>query len=145
MPSSPYTDDLEGVPPGSMLIRLISPHFVDWAGGSPTLTTQAVQFYDQARAEKAGCPAPGLSVIVERLATTRDQLLERYSGYGLARLPVDVVRASECGVQLWPTDDEPAHAVVFRLDGGPSLPGSARKRWRDALSTNWLATPPRTS
>jgi hypothetical protein len=143
--STPYQDDPAGVPPGSMLIRLVSPHFVDWADGSPTLTTQAVQFYDQVRAEKAGCPAPALSVIVERLVSDRHALVARYAAFGLAALSVDVVRTSECGVQLWPTDDEPAHAVVFRKDGGATLSGSARKTWRDALNDGWIAHPPRVS
>lgn len=61
-----------------------------------------------------------MSVIVEHLADPIDVLAQRYAGEGLAYLDADLVRGddNERGIQPWQRDDELAHAVVFRTDGG---------------------------
>ena len=146
--SSPYLDDTNGIPPGSFILRRISAQWVDWETlndrGQPRVTKEAVQFYDQQRAEQAGCPGPALSVVVEHLAASPADLAEKYAGFGLARLSVDLVRENGvCGVQLWPTDDESAHAVIFRVDGGNRPSDGTRKRWAQALTDGWLCLPPR--
>ena len=108
------------------------------------MTKEAVQFYDQLRAEQAGCPGPALSVIVEHRAASLADLEEKYAGFGLARLGVDLVREQgACGLQLWPTDDEPAHALIFRVDGGNRPSDGTRKRWAQALTDGWLILPAR--
>ena len=94
-------------------------------------------------AAKVGCPGPALSVIVESLADPIEVLIDRYAGDGLASVTADVIRGdSEYGIQLWPTLEEPAHAVVFRVDGGRDLPKSVKRRLAAHLSQNWV-TPPR--
>lgn len=145
---SPYTDDPTGIPSGSWLIRRIAPPFVDWSvvdgAGHPRVTKEAVQFYDQARAQQAGCPAPALSIIVESLADDLEILKARYPGVGLARVRVDTIReGGSCGAQLWPTAEEAAHAIVFRIDGGNRPSDGSRKRWAAELTANWLVPPPR--
>ena len=145
---SPYIDDLESIPPGSLVIRRISTQWVDWEtlddGGRPRVTKEAVQFYDQVRAEQAGCPAPALSVIVEQRADPIEDLIARYTGFGLARVSVDIIReGGACGIQLWPVDDEPAHAVVFRIDGGARPSDGTRKRIAKAMTEGWIHLPPR--
>ncbi|MXW96113.1 MAG: hypothetical protein F4110_05265 [Acidimicrobiaceae bacterium] len=108
------------------------------------MTRQAVQFYTEEMAARVGCPGPALSVIVESLADPLEVLRGRYAGDGLASITADVIRgeASERGIQLWPTPWEPAHAVVFRTDGGRDLPKSVKQRLAEHLSKNWV-TPPR--
>lgn len=146
---SPYEDDPVGVPPGTRLLRRINPKFCDWvaldAAGNPRVTRQAVQFYTEEMAARVGCPGPALSVIVESLADPLEVLRGRYAGDGLASVTADVIRgdAGERGIQLWPTAEEPAHAVVFRADGGKDLPASVKKRLAEHLSKNWIAPPER--
>ena len=146
---SPYSDDPVGIPPGAPLLRRVNPRFCDWnaldAALNPRVTRQAVQFYTQEMAVKVGCPGPALSVIVESLADPIEVLLDRYTGDGLARVTADVILgdSGEYGIQLWPTLDEPAHAVVFRVDGGRDLPKGVKKRLAEHLSKNWVAPPRR--
>lgn len=146
---SPYEDDPDGVPPGARLLRRVNPRFCDWhtldSAGNPRVTRQAVQFYTEEMAAKVGCPGPALSVIVELLADPIEVLAERYPGDGLACVTADVIRGDvgERGIQLWPTPEEPAHAVVFRVDGGRDLPASVKKRLAEELSGNWIAPPER--
>jgi len=145
---SPYEDDPVGILPTARLLRRINPRFCDWntldAEGNPRVTRQAVQFYTEEMAARVGCPGPALSVIVKSLADPIEVLEERYAGDGLACVTADVIRgdAGERGIQLWPTIDEPAHAVVFRTDGGRDLPKSVKQRLAENLSKNWV-TPPR--
>ena len=146
---SPYEDDPVRVPPGTRLLRRINPKFCDWealdAAGNPRVTRQAVQFYNEEMAARVGCPGPALSVIVESLADPLEVLRGRYAGDGLASVTADVIRgdAGERGIQLWPTPEESAHAVVFRVDGGKDLPASVKKRLAEHLSKNWIAPPER--
>jgi hypothetical protein len=150
VPGSPYTDDREGVPPGSRVIRRINGRFVDWDKGEsspPRIRSQAIQFYDAELAAKFGCPGPALSVIVESLVPSIEELVAKYSDDGLAYLEVDLIRGEngEQGIQLWPRDDEPAHAVVFRTDGGRDLRGSLKKTLAEHLTANWISLPERYS
>ncbi len=144
---SPHEDDPVGIPPGARLLRRVNPRFCDWDtcddASNPRITRQAVQFYTPEMAVKVDCPGPALSVIVESLADPIAVLSERYEGDGLARVTADVIRgaAGECGIQLWPTSQEPAHAVVFRLDGGRDLTASFKKRLAGHLTKNWVVRP----
>ena len=146
---SPYDDDPIGIPPGARLIRRVNPRFCDWnaldAEGNPRVTSQAVQFYPEKMAARFGCPGPALSVIVESLAEPIKVLVDRYAGDGLARLTADVIRGPDGkrGIQLWPMPEEPAHAVVFRVDGGRDLPRKVKKRLAEHLSENWIKPPTR--
>lgn len=146
---SPYEDDPVKIPPGSRLLRRVNPRFCDWnafdAAGNPRVTRQAVQFYTQEMAAKVGCPGPALSVIVELLADPIETLRDRYAGDGLAYLNADTIRgeSGERGIQLWSTPEEPAHAVVFRVDGGQDLPKSVKRQLAEHLSKNWVVPPKR--
>ncbi len=150
MDPSPYRDDLDSITAQCRLIRRINRHFCAWnsldSKGNPRVTSQAVQFYTQDMAEKLGCPGPALSVIVESIADPISVLINRYQGDGLAFLNAGVVRGDgERGIQLWPTDEEPAHAVVFRTDGGKDLSRGVKKQFAEHLSRNWIVTPVRSS
>ena len=146
---SPYEDDPTGIPPGARLLRRVNPKFCDWnaldAAGNPRVTRQAVQFYTEEMAARVGCSGPALSVIVESLADPIEVLIDRYAGDGFACITADVIRgdSGECGIQLWPTLEEPAHAVVFRVDGGRDLPKSVKRRLAEHLSQNWVTPPQR--
>lgn len=148
--SSHYEDDPVGIPPGSFLIRSISSQWVKWENGDdqgrPRVTSEAVQFYDLKRATRVDCPSPALSVIIQHLADSLDVLAKRYHPNGLARISADSIRAGDsCGIQLWKTEKEPAHAVVFRLDDSPKLPKSTRRQWAGELTMGWLVLPPKPS
>lgn len=146
---SPYKDDPVGIPPDASLLRRVNPRFCDWdaldAAENPRVTRQAVQFYTEEMAAKVGCPGPALSVIVESLADPIEVLLDRYAGDGLAHITADAIRgdSGQYGIQLWPTLEEPAHAVVFRVDGGRDLPKSVKRRLAEHLSQNWVTPPQR--
>lgn len=133
MESRPYRDDHELVPSGARLIRRISPHFVEWSDvdhdGNPYVKSQAMQMLDAQRAAAFGCPGPGMSVIVEALADPVGVLIDRYhsrNGDGLAYLEASMIRSDQVGIDFWPTEDEPAHAIVFRFDGGKNMPGALK-------------------
>lgn len=148
--SSHYTDDLAGIPPGSFLIRRISAQQADWSvlddRGRPRVTKEAVQFYDQIRAERAGCPGPALSMIAEHLVGDLAALEARSAKYGLARISANSIRQDKvCGIQLWTTEEEPAHVVVFRLDGGNKPSDRTRKTWAAELTLGWIVPPPNPS
>lgn len=104
-----------------------------------------MRFYPKEMAARFGCPGPALSVILESLADPIEVLVERHAGEGLARVTADVMRGAggKRGVQLWPMPEEPAHAVVFRLDGGRDLPRKVNKRLAEHLSENWIVPPRR--
>lgn len=145
---SPYQDDLHTIPNNARLIRQINPRFCEWEtldyGGNPRVTSQAVQFYTPKMAMQVGCPGPAFSVIVEHLADPLPELTLRYQTYGLARLDAQLIRdTGALGIQLWPTAIEPAHAVVFRIDGGHRLSDSAKRTLAKNLSSNWIKLPPR--
>lgn len=145
---SHYQDDLHRIPNDAQLIRQINPRFCDWGtldyNGNPRVTSQAVQFYTPKMAVQVGCPGPALSVIVEHLADPLPSLTRRYQTYGLARLEAQLIRnTGALGIQLWPTDREPAHAVVFRIDGGNRLSEGAKSKLAKHLSSNWISPPPR--
>jgi hypothetical protein len=84
-----------------------------------------------------------MSVIVESLAVSPAELVEKYAEDGLAFLDVDLVReqAIRNGLQLWPTDEESAHALIFRVDGGKDLSGSTMRQLSEHLTDNWLSMP----
>lgn len=85
-----------------------------------------------------------MSVIVEHLADPIDDLKRRYSKDGLAYLNVGFVRGQGgLGIQLLPTDQEPAHAVIFRTDGRNRLSKGVRQIFAEHLSQNWIRPPTR--
>ncbi len=137
--TSPYSDDIEGVPLGAYLIRWINPQFCDWSDlddtSCPRITRQAVQFYRDDEAMRLGCPGTAMSFILESPTTDIDDLARRQPGYGLARIAADELRTDGAlGVQLWPTHEDPSHVVVFRTDGGARLTGAQAKRIAHSLS-----------
>lgn len=70
-----------------------------------------------------------MSVIVEALADPIDVLIDRYhvkNGEGLAYIDESLIRSDALGIDLWPTHEETAHAIVFRLDGGKNMPGALK-------------------
>lgn len=150
MTPRPYRDDLDRIPRGSQLIRRISAQWVDWAeldaAGNPHVTSQAMQLLDAQRAARLGCPGPGMSLIVVALADPLDVLIQRYdvaNGEGLAYIDEAAIRCSgQLGIDLWPTADEPAHAVVFRFDGQKKMPGSVKTALAEYARAH-LIVPPR--
>lgn len=148
MAARQYRDDLDNVPRGIRLIRRISPYFVEWddldADGNPYIKSQAMQLLDAVRAAAFGCPGPGMSVIVELLADPLDVLIERYNvgnGDGLAYIEESMVRSEQLGIDFWPTPEEPAHAVVFRHDGGKNMPGSVKTALATYARSHFIVHP----
>lgn len=85
-----------------------------------------------------------MSVIVEHLADPIDDLKRRYPKDGLACISAGLVRGQGgLGIQLLPTIQEPAHAVVFRTDGKNRLSKGVRQIFAEHLSQNWITLPPR--
>ena len=143
-----YQDTPDTIPDHARLIRRIHTKGCDWrtidSDGNPRITTGAVQFSNPIASREAGYPGPSMSVIVEHLADPIDDLKRRYPKNGLAYLTAGIVRAQGgLGIQLWPTDQEPAHAVVFRTDGINRLSKGVRHIFAEHLSQNWITPPPR--
>ena len=143
-----YEDDLDGVPPGSQIIRRINGRFCVWneldEQGMPRINRQAVQFYRLEEAQQLGCPGPGASFHLEHMVVSMEALRRSHPGYGFARIGVDDVRADGVlGAQRWPTDENPEHVVVFRNDGGARLQASQAKRLAEYLTRNWIGLPTR--
>jgi hypothetical protein len=137
------TDDPVGVPDDTILYRR-----VDWdkiggrgkyaAGEVGKLNANAFTDYDAARAATFGYAGPCMSVaastVLAKLGKDPDVLLERFPGYGLARMRASDLRhlvrgdGMECpqGIMLAPTEAEPWHAVVFDI-AGVKRPASAAK------------------
>lgn len=146
MPSGHYADDLEGVSPGSQLIRRINPDYCVWSEpneqGMPRINRQAIQFYRPEEAQRLGCPGPAASFHLEQLLESVDALRQDHPGYGFARINADAVRSGGVlGVQPWPTDQNPEHVVVFRNDGGVRLQEAQRKRLAEHLTRDWIVLP----
>lgn len=103
-----------------------------------------MQLLDAARAAQFGCPGPGMSVIVEQLAGDLDTLVHRYhveKGDGLAYIEESLVRSDQLGIDFWPTADEPAHAVVFRFDGGKKMPGAVKTALAEYARRHFIVHP----
>lgn len=146
--SSPYSDDAESIPPGTHLIRRINPRFCDWddldAAGNPRITRQAVQFYRDEEAQRLGCPGPAMSFVLESRTTDIGEMVRHHPGYGLARISTDELRTGGAlGVQPWPTDEDSAHVVAFRRDGGSKPTSAQAKRIAHSLSQGWVLSPDR--
>lgn len=144
----PYQDTPDTIPDHARLIQRIHAKCCDWktidSDGNPRINTGAVQFSNPTASREAGYPGPSMSVIVEHLADPIDDLKRRYSKDGLAYLNAELVRAQGgLGIQLMPTDQEPAHAVVFRTDGRNRLSKGIRHIFAEHLSQNWIIPPPR--
>ena len=148
--SSPYHDDLVGVPPGTWLIRRIRSKCCEWehmdASGHPRITREAVQFYREKEALASGFPGPGMSFFDEVALPSIEGLFGRYPENGFARIDVDVIRlCQKLGAQAWPTAKNPEHIVVFRLDGGNRIQKGEATRIAEELTGNWMRLPPQIS
>jgi len=75
-----------------------------------------------------------LAEIVASTGRTADELLTRFTGYGLAAITAAVARAQRQGVARTPTPDEPAHASVFG-----KKTGSVKRAL--AQAANWVHFP----
>jgi hypothetical protein len=124
----PYVDDLENVPPDAELVRRVNRAFIDWqpavGSGRPRISRQAFQTLDAETAATYGCPGPGMSFDV---AAKSDliTLPSRYPGDGLVLVTAELIRRSSgWGIDFRPTDENPAHAVAFRFDGGRKVPNA---------------------
>lgn len=104
-----------------------------------------MQLLDAERAARFGCPGPGMSVIVEALADSLETLVGRYhpNGDGLAYIEEPMVRSDQLGIDFWPTEEEPAHAVVFRFDGGKNMPGSVKTALASYARSHFIVRPRR--
>lgn len=136
-----YEDDL---PEGqSRLIRRIPSPWFDVA--TSRILSGAFQFLDRERALRMGCPGPGLSVIVEELAPSLEDVIKRYhteQGEGLAFVDEAILRGDgERGIHLRPTPDEPAHAVAFCVDSRTKLPKGTMKRLAEFSTENLIVAP----
>ncbi len=150
MGTRPYRDDFDKIPAGARLIRRIPPALVEWGdvdpGGNPHVKSAAMQMLDKARAARFGCPGPGMSVIIESLSDPIPTLIDRYhkaNGEGLAYIEEGLIRCDELGVDHWPTEEEPAHGVVFRFDGGKKMPGRVRKALATYAQSHFIVHPRR--
>lgn len=150
MPDPPYqyADDPEGIPSGSLLIRRLPAGWVKWGSGDPPLpSTQAFQMYSQEMATKAGCPAPAMSVFLgDHPEASLDNLRALFPGDGFLSFGVDLLRGLPQGFGVMPwcyrEDHHPAHAVVFRRDGGSKIPGSAQTKLAEESEWLWLPERP---
>ncbi len=129
-----FADDLR-IPDDTFVYRR-----VDWdriggrrscpPGEVARLSGNAFQDYDEEKARELGYPGPCMSValgvaLLARGHTPR-QAIEKYQGYGLARVSVAALRrlrrhnGSPCpqGVMAAPTEAEPWHGVVFDYEPG---------------------------
>ena len=87
---------------------------------------------------KKDYPAPAASVIVESFLdrhgmTLEDVLRQEWdSTYGVASVPVDAVCDAAQGIHLDPTENNPAHALLFTLQGSHRSKGKAKALARKA-------------
>lgn len=144
---APYEDESEAIPDDAVLLRRVAPEFIDMDDldeeGRPRLSSAAFQDYQESRARELGYPGPAMSV---HLASVLDEsgksaesvLVGQRPGFGLVRFTAGDVRAHSMGVQRRPTEDDPAHAVVFATNR-PKRSASQQKRVRDAAE--WIVIP----
>src|SRR5581483_2549406 len=102
-----YSDDGEGIPDATELLRRIRPEVIvadEKASTGYRLSTQA--FEDS----KDGTPC---SVAVRHLAKPVSEICQQYPGYGLASVTAGDGRQQQQGVCFWPDPDEPGHAYLF--------------------------------
>ncbi len=145
MPIAVFADDLR-IPDDSFVYRR-----VDWdrIGGRQACTNgeigklsgNAFTDYPEEKAQAMGYPGPCMSVALGVVLLDRGdppaKVIEKYPGYGLARIRVADLRRlqrldeSPCpqGVMASPTDAEPWHGVVFDCE-----PGMRKKAVRAAIA-----------
>ena len=142
----PYADDGQ-ISDDTLLVRRVRPQWVHWnetspSGQWPRISSQNFQDYNQEMAERAGCPAPAMSVAVLAIFRAHrnndEELLIGYEGYGLALITAGDVRALQQGVTMWPNEDEPWHALVFSKSTRIKSVGT---RSRLAEAAVWLRRP----
>jgi len=145
--ASPYSDDAT-IEDDDVLYRRIK--LPDWvrsnelgSGGRPQIRSIAFQDFTDAMASKWGLPAPAMSVGLGSVITANGRdasvMIEHHEGYGVASLRARDVRQFDQGIQRYPTDSEPWHAIVFCLNRK-----SKNDPMKDRLAERavWVIPPP---
>lgn len=125
--------------------RVASIWVVRTEDGDVGFRSGAFQDTSAARAAELGCPGPGMSVhlssVMEEMGLELEELVEE-PGEGVVAMRVGDLRAAGMGVDAWPFEHEPAHAVVFNLTG----PKRTRSQQRTcSKAATWAARPPASS
>lgn len=124
-PCDEFEDDTS-IADGVNLYRMITYSNFSVDHGQITIKSSAFHDTSDQAAERAGEPAPAMSVYVgsemDTQGLTPKDLLElpRWTGgmYGVALITVGQVRADRQGVTKWPEPDNPAHGLVFTTQPG---------------------------
>lgn len=125
--ASPFRDDIELVPDNSILLRRIPPKFYEWTKSGlgdekliPIFNSGGFQDQSATKAfELYGLPGACMSVLVlhilqENGRSPESVLADFGSSHGFAQLIAgELRRMCNQGIQLNPTPEQPAHAVVF--------------------------------
>lgn len=151
-----FVDDRDTVPDTVRLFRRITPKFINWEavpdGAVPPVPSQGFQDYPAQKAiEEYGLPGACMSVGVESVLTGNDldpaAMIKGYEGYGVAVFSAGAARNLagpkgedwRQGIMPDPTDEEPWHAVVFRIEGNKT------RGIQNALAqlSEWIVVPAR--
>ena len=124
-PCDSYEDD-ESITDDINLYRMVSRSNFSVDGGQISIKSSAFHDSSDQAAERAGEPAPAMSVYIgsemDRLGLTPEDLLELplWTGglFGVASITVGQVREDRQGVTRWPEPDNPAHGLVFTTQFG---------------------------
>jgi hypothetical protein len=148
-PGTVYADD-PTIPDDAVLYRMLRTGNVKWAGSAPQrVGTNAFQDQREDTLAALGVPATAVSIsleseLVEAELSIEDVVRKWGPEYGAAAIEAGAARAVGQGVTRWPTDDHPAHGMIFVLVG-PKKTNSQSKQLAKAARLVVVPPPPQTT
>lgn len=131
-PSSVYDDD-PTIGDDELLYRMVTRANTNYENDVAVRgATNAFQDISPDRLDQVGTPAVAVSVFLESELSASGlssvDLVERWGKeYGVVSVTACDARQQDQGIVRWPTDDQPAHAMIFCLYGSKKTGGQSKR------------------
>jgi hypothetical protein len=145
LPGEVYSDD-QTIPNDELIYRMVIPSNTKF-DGDVAVRAQTNAFQDRRveELEELGVPAVAVSVYLAsemvKAGSSPAALVDRWgSRYGVVSLTAGAARDAGQGIVRWPKEDDPAHGMIFVLEGEKKTNGQSKALARS--STIVVAPPP---
>lgn len=131
-PSSVYLDD-PTIGGDELLYRMVKRANTKYEDGVAVRGgANAFQDIPPDSLDRVGAPAVAVSVLLESELSARgvsatDLVQQLDSEYGVVSVTARDARNEDQGIVRWPTDDQPAHAMIFCLSGSKKTAGQSKR------------------
>lgn len=149
-----YVDDTHSIPDDEIVYRRVRPDAVNWSvtdsEGYPKINKNAFSDASEEEALRLGCPGRAMSLSISSVLDAHGldpitYLLAEWPGYGLVCMTAGALRShGDQGLQLWPTEDDVSHGVLFTTVPGNAKRGGGQER-RTREAARWFKLPDRDS